>query len=150
MHPPTAGVIGPDCVVALGSSGWAMDSSWIPCVAPTQDLYGATALWSRNLLQKISLFNTSSQQILPDTTKRCLPTSLETSAPPDHHWKQPVGAVCCLPFDRMSHKLALTEHSSAFTEPGACETSSQPQHIRRVLLVKDQLQEAAKHISPGA
>lgn len=122
-------------------------------MASTQDQYGATELWSQNLLQKVSSFSTFSQPILPHTTKRCLPTSLETSGLPEQHWKQPVGALCCLPFDEVSHKLALTEGSAALTEPGgigACETSSRPRHIRCVLLVKDQVQEAAKHFSPGA
>lgn len=122
---PSTGVMKPGCDVALGSSGWAMNTSWTPHGVSSRDLYGATELWAQNLLQKISLFNTSSRPILPHTTKRCL-AHISGDLSSFRPSLEAAWGCSVLPFDRMSLRLALAEHSTVFKEPGgirACETS---------------------------
>lgn len=107
------------------------------------------ALLSWDLLQ-IALLNASSQAILSWTIKRCLPTSQFFKATTGNSlW----GALCCLPLDKVSHTLAVIEESTVFIElrgAGVCESSPWTHHILCDLLVKERIQEAVKHKSPGA
>lgn len=79
-----------DCLMGFGGLVWTMSISR-PHVSTTWEHYWAIELCSWDLLQEIALFITSSQATISQNIKRRLPTSLETSALQNHHWKQPAG-----------------------------------------------------------